>query len=594
MKIIDAENSDLQTGLIALLSLSKKGFKLLTTSGQRTIIGYSIALSLIGLLDVTALGVLAQAFSTTSKSTITVTNAFIVAIIVVVFLFILRSFLAVLISYLCLKSMAKEEVFVGQTRFGELMTDDWINARTLTLSDVFLKVDRASTSLIQDFLFLNATIVAEIFNAIIIIVLLIVVSPVTAVVTGAYFGLISIAQHFLLSKSSSRAGTIVANEFNNVYEILSESFHFGKLQRIMQSPSLKVSLFESRKRLAQSRASSAFLSAVPRYFMEGVLAFGCLLIFGAAYFSDGSSAVIPALAIFAGAGFRLLPIVNKVQGLILALFSSYPLAKSSLTKANHSHRPAVANLASPNDLSEDTLLELRDVSFSFPDSAVPVLTDINLEFKSGLQYAITGESGSGKTTLTEIILGLLPPDSGHRIVSINPLLKFGYVPQETPIMSGSIEQNIAMTWNPLEIDHDLVSSIIQASHLEEFAKSFASRTNDGELRTLLLSGGQRQRLGIARALYRQSNLLILDEPTSALDSGLEQLFVDLLQGLKLTTTTITVAHRLTTIQSADVIIYLENGRISASGTFHELSETSKGFRKMIDNSLLPNRNHSYE
>ena len=103
----------------------------------------------------------------------------------------------------------------------------------------------------------------------------------------------------------------------------------------------------------------------------------------------------------------------------------------------------------------------------------------------------------------------------------------------------------------------------------------------------MLSGGQRQRLGIARALYRQSNLLILDEPTSAMDSGLEQLFVEMLQKLKLTTTTIIVAHRLTTVRAADIIIYLENGRISASGTFHKLSETSKGFKKMIDHSLLP-------
>jgi ATP-binding cassette, subfamily B, bacterial PglK len=587
MKIIDEDSSNLQSRFVSLLSLSKKGFKLLTPSGQKTIIGYPIALSLIGLLDLTALWVLARAIPSTLDSTINVTNKFIATIIVAVFLFMLRSLLALLISYVFIKSMAKEEVSIGQTRFDELMNDNWINARTLTLSEVFLKVDRASTSLVQDFLILNATIIAEIFNAMIILCLLIVLSPITAVVTGAYFGLTSIALHFLLSRNSSRAGTIVANEVNNVYEILGESFHFRKLQRVMQSPSLKVSLSESRKRLAKSRASSAFLSTVPRYFMEAVLALGFVLISAASYLSDGSSAVVPALAIFAGAGFRLLPIVNKVQGLILTLFSSYPLASASLTNTNHSQGPVVTNFASPNDLAKNTLLELRDLSFSFPDSTDPVLIDINLEIKSGLQYAIAGESGSGKTTLTEIILGLLPPSSGQRIVPINSFLKFGYVPQETPIMSGTIEQNVAMNWNPSEINYDLVSKIIKASHLEELAKSFASRTKSSKTTTPMLSGGQRQRLGIARALYRQSNLLILDEPTSAMDSGLEQLFVEMLQKLKLTTTTIIVAHRLTTVRAADIIIYLENGRISASGTFHKLSETSKGFKKMIDHSLLP-------
>ena len=161
-------------------------------------------------------------------------------------------------------------------------------------------------------------------------------------------------------------------------------------------------------------------------------------------------------------------------------------------------------------------------------------------------------------------------------------------------MSGSIEQNIAMTWNPLEIDYNLVSEIIRDSQLEEFAKSYDARERNVESTTLLLSGGQRQRLGIARALYRQSNLLILDEPTSALDSGLEMLFVELLERLKSKTTTITVAHRLTTIRAADVILYLENGRISASGSFNELSETSIGFQQMINNSLLPRENLSNE
>jgi len=580
------ESNELSINLRSLLSLSRDGFRLLTKSGQKTIIGYSVSLSTIGLLDVTALGVLARAFSTTSQSSITVTRTFIISIMIVVLLFILRSFLAVLISYKCLKSLAIEEVAIGQKAFNKLMSDEWLNARTLHLRDFFLKVDRSSNAMVQDFLFLNATIVAEFLNAITIVGLLVFVSPLTAIVTGIYFGCITIIQHFLLSKSSSRAGSAVAKEFGSVYELLGESFHFGKLQRVMHSPSLQLSVFESRKRLAQSRAAAAFLSSIPRYFMEGVLAFGCLLIFASAYIGSGASAVIPALVIFAGAGFRLLPIVNKVQSLILGLFSSYPLAKASLTTESQVDSSLIVKTALPRALSKGSLLELKGLFFSYPDSSNPVLSNINLNFKSGLQYAITGDSGSGKTTLTEIILGLLPPSSGHRIVSANPSLHFGYVPQETPILLGSIEQNIAMTWNSLDIDYDLISEVIKESQLEEFAQDFNSRSKASTSTSLLLSGGQRQRLGIARALYRKSNFLILDEPTSSQDSGLEYLFVEMLGRLRLKTTSLTIAHRLTTIQAADQIIYLHNGSISALGTFVELSETSPGFRRMIDNSLL--------
>jgi ABC-type multidrug transport system fused ATPase/permease subunit len=321
--------------------------------------------------------------------------------------------------------------------------------------------------------------------------------------------------------------------------------------------------------------------------MEAVLALGCLLIFVAAYIEGGSTAVIPALAIFAGAGFRLLPIVNKIQGLVLVLFTSYPLAKSSFQVKEDSASDDV-DVTDPLGLEVGTLLQLKKVSFKFPDSDIPTLTDIDLKIDSGKQYAIVGDSGSGKTTLTEIIVGLLLPTSGQRITAATLPIRFGYVPQDTPIMLGTIKQNIAMSWNSLDIDDDLILEVIKKAQLQSFVEEFEKRNLNLDSKKLLLSGGQRQRLGIARALYNKSNLLILDEPTSSLDTGLESQLVEMLTSLKPDVATITVAHRLTTIQTADVIFYLENGSIIASGNFSELSQSSEGFKKMIELSSLSN------
>ncbi len=570
--------------LYEICKLSLRGFRLLSRPGKIVLSCYSISLALIGILDAAGLALLAHALSEVSESKLGLNNDLLVTLLIVVSLFIFKSILAIYISFLGLKLLAREEVMLGQMALNDIINTNWLKIRRIETSEVYSKVDRSPNTLIQSFLFLNATIVSEAINGILIITLLFIFSPVTAVVTGLYFSLVTIIQHSALSKSASRSGQILAKEFETVYRLLNEFCNFGKVLRVMPSDSLQKSLVDSREFLAQARARSAFLSSIPRYFMEAVLAFGCILIFGIAYLEGGSNAVIPAVAIFTGAGFRLLPVVNRIQSLILVLYSAYPLARSYFSDSIRSQTDDV-NCNQTSDSLNDSLVQLKNVGFKYPDSHHLILVDINLDFKLGNSYAIVGNSGSGKTTLAEVIIGLLPPTSGIRSISKNIPVKFGYVTQDVPLLTGTIAQNIAMSWDSTDIDTNLIEEVVAATQLQSVVEDFLLRDKTNSEIGLMLSSGQRQRLGIARALYQQTNCLILDEPSSSLDVGLEHELVEILKVLKPKVTTITISHRLTTIQNADVIIYLENGRVVSMGTFTELTKSSPAFRKMIELSF---------
>lgn len=559
---------------------------MLSRPGKIVLSCYSISLALISIFDAVGLAFLAHALSEASESTLGLNNDLLVTLLIVASLFISKSILAIYISFLGLKLLAREEVMLGQMALNDIMNTNWLKIRSFETSEIYSKVDRSPNTLIERFLFLNATIFSEAINGILIIALLFIFSPVTAVITGLYFTLVTIIQHFALSKSASRSGQILAKEFGTVYRLLNEFSYFGKVLRVMPSDSLQKTIADSREFLAQARARSVFFASIPRYFMEAVLAFGCLLILGIAYLEGGSNAVIPALAIFAGAGFRLLPVVNRIQGLILVLYSAYPLARAYFKFDSIESRTDHVNCNQTLDSLNDSLVQLKNVGFKYPDSQHPVLVDINLDFKLGNSYAIVGNSGSGKTTLLEVIIGLLPPTSGIRSVSKNIPVKFGYVPQDVHLLNGTIAQNIAMSWDSTDIDTNLIEEVVATTQLQSVVEDFLLRDNTNSEIGLTLSSGQRQRIGIARALYQQTNFLTLDEPTNALDVGLEYGLVKTLETLKPRVTTIIIAHRLTTIQNADVIILLKNGRVDSMGTFTELTKSSYTFRKLIELSSL--------
>jgi ABC-type bacteriocin/lantibiotic exporter with double-glycine peptidase domain len=428
---------------------------------------------------------------------------------------------------------------------------------------------------VQGLLINVVTIVSEAVTAVLILGALLLLQPATAFIAAVYFALVALAQHKLLSRSASRAGETVVTHTTNVYETLSDSFALSKLLSVNPSHSLRPHLNEERTRLALARGRVVFLGMLPRYFMELILAIGLAIIAGGTYAISGSEAALAAVTVFAAAGFRLLPIVNRIQGLVLQLFSTVPSARLSLMEETS---PAEHTIEHSN--IDGPVLTLKDVSFQYSTSDRPVLADINLSLENGLQYAIVGPSGAGKTTLVDVCLGLLQPQSGGVSRANRPV---AYVPQETHIARLTLEQNIALEWTDADIDHSRAENAIRTARLTNVLDG---RITEQGLSGQALSGGQKQRIGLARALYRNPSILFLDEVTSALDAETEHAVMSSIQELRGTITVVIVAHRLSTVQHADQVIYVENGKILGVGSFEELRQSLPQLQRQIELGTL--------
>ena len=576
-----------------IIAAFRRGYLRLERHGKRVLLTYGGALIAVAGLDGLALVVLSKIIVDATRETASTSLSDMKGIIVlIVILFVLRSAVATFISWVGMKEFASQEVVIGQENFRTLESLPWVLRSQLHASDYSAAVDRGPFGLVQCFLLPAVTLVAEVATAIVILVIILFLQPVTALTAMVFFVVVALIQHRLLSVATGKSGLAVVARGNSTQDLLVDAYQMSKVLQVMPPTSLDSVMRKSRTELAQARARNDFMRALPRYFMEAVLALGFMLIASVTYIVQGENGVVPAITLFAAAGLRLLPIVNRVQGLILQLVAEYPMAMRALDV-----HPMVAH-AAQNQLSSqikpvvehsgDALVRFRDVSFSYPGNEAFGVHNINFDIQRGLRYAIVGPSGSGKTTLADMCLGIIAPDSGSITWSVeSEVPNVGYVPQDTYIGLASLLGNVALEWNDDAVVSSTAESVLLQAQLEKSDLNSAT-SYGGETAKLLMSGGQRQRVGLARALYRNPDFLVLDEATSALDSETEFEVIQAIRSLPRSTTVLTIAHRLSTIRDSDQVIYLEKGQILGTGSFDELTNKLPEFARQVELAMRHN------
>ena len=563
----------------ATLETARRGWHRLSRRGKQALTFYSAGLVVTAGLDGAAL-VLVSNLLDERKATAGDLSTGRIGLVagLVIGLFLLRSAAAVLLSWMVTVRLAMEEVNAGSQNFEAYSEQHWETAQKLNVTDLYTIVDRGPYALMSGTMFYVSTLIAELASALVIFLVLLVLQPVTAISAAVFFLSVAILQHKLLILSQRRAGQAVLEKGNSVYEILGDSFSLKKVLSVSPSQSLPEVLVGQRREFALARAKQLFVEALPRYFMEASLAVGFVVIGLATFSIQGKDLVVPALTVFAAAGFRLLPIVNRIQGLVLAIVGRTSLSDAALGYLDEAEDSAeVRRLVSPSTgLSSDVVLALDDVSYRYPDGDSDSLIGSTLEFKRGLQYAIVGPSGSGKTTLVELCLGLREPTQGQVRVAEAGLIR-GYVPQDTYMAGIPILNNVALEWDDSKVDAEKAERAMSSAELTE-----ALEGRDLADSVQRMSGGQLQRLGLARALYREPTFLVLDEATNALDATTEASVIESLELLRGKITVVLVAHRLSTVRNADLVIYVADGRIVYTGTFVEVYNSVPAFAHQVD------------
>jgi len=327
-------------------------------------------------------------------------------------------------------------------------------------------------------------------------------------------------------------------------------------------------LTKTSRKIAQYTTEIRTIGQTPRILLEVfVIVFVIIFIYFSGFVERSTEANISYLAILAFGAQKSLPLINSIYNYSVNFRGATPNVIGFLNILDSGQNKIVEN-NHYETLDFNKSILLKDISYCYDKGLPNILNSISLEINRGDKIVIKGETGSGKSTLTNIISGLLKPTKGKILIDgveitkkneINWQKNISIVPQSIFLNDASISENIAIAEHLNEIDLDRVKKSAKLAYIDRFIENLPNKYNEevGE-RGVRLSGGQRQRIGIARALYRNSKLIILDEPTNALDAETENLLMNSITNLRGDITVIMISHSNSSLSFFDKVIDLDN------------------------------------
>ncbi|MEL7249562.1 MAG: ATP-binding cassette domain-containing protein [Bacteroidota bacterium] len=430
--------------------------------------------------------------------------------------------------------------------------------------------------------------------ALVIFALLAIVSPVIAfsslgVLGGAYLLIYLLRQRYLQRLGENRIKHNISR-----YSTLSELLNGIKAIKANSDSDFFYQRYEAASRqFSDIMPRFSIVMKSPKYILE-ILAFGGILLITLALYTQSGNIqeVLPTLSLYAVAGYRLLPALQQAFAALSKIRHNYPVLDKLYDDLVATLQEEAAPDAKGNQLLFQREIRLQDIHFSYDqDDQQALFKNFNLTIPKGQVVALVGSTGSGKTTLIDLMVGLLNPGAGQLKIDDQPLSsarlaawqqKIAYVPQQVFLFDDTVLNNIAVPKNGSQINVERAEAAARMASIYDFVvrempQQFKTIIGEKGIR---LSGGQRQRLGLARALYRNPEVLFLDEATSALDNITEESIVKALDNLPADLTLIIIAHRLSTVKRADIIYFLQDGNIVSQGTYDDLLESNETFRTM--------------
>lgn len=492
-----------------------------------------------------------------------------------------RTIISIFFTRRVLFFLSRRGAKISSNLISRLLSQPLLTIQARTTQESLFAVTGGVSQITMNVLALTVLLVSDVSMMLVMAIGLFLVDPITAAGTFLIFAAIGFTLYRILHVSAGVLGlkstelTIKSSE--KILEVFA-SYRESVVRNRRDFYAREIGRL--RFDLADTSAQMSFMPYISKYTIETAIVLGAVLIGLAQFILQDASHAVATIAIFLAAGTRIAPAVLRVQQSSIQIRGALGSAMPTLDLIDAlGNAPLVENIDDSVDVIHEGFvakITVESVSLTYPTKNERAIADITLTIPMGSTLAFVGASGAGKTTIVDVLLGVLNPDAGRVTISGLPPLAavakwpgaVSYVPQDVVIANGTVRENIALGYPIESASDDLVMSAVKIASLDAFVAGLPKGldTPVGE-RGAKISGGQRQRLGIARAMFTKPHLLVLDEATSSLDAETEASISRAIHTLKGSTTIIMIAHRLSTVRNADIVVYLAQGKIIATGSF---------------------------
>ena len=522
----------------------------------------------------------------------------------VLLLFLAKALLSVILTKKVAFFVATVEAISAKTIAEIAFGGDLGDARKRSREEMMYAIQGGSPAAFNALLNAANAFISEAMLFLVICVGFLFVDPWATLAAIVYFGLVAIVMQYfvgsLMTEAGQRAaeGAVEANTaISDLLSVFRELLVLGKREKYIDR------IYRARSAAADSAANQHYLSGMPRHIIEAALLVGVALFVLVQALTGDIVKSAATIGVFLTGGFRLTAALLPLQNSLLTINAVLPSARTAheilllangrvaRSRGNKLSNRESAVLTKRTTLSAPIGVVFRDVSFSYPDANQPAIRNATFEVLPGTQVALMGPSGAGKSTIADLLCAVLTPTTGvilrtgatHGPNGSFEYDRISYVPQRPGLVSGTILDNVALAVSGEEVSREQALEALNLANLSDLMAELPNGLDTplGKLQDGL-SGGQMQRLGLARALYTKPGLLIMDEATSALDAQSEAEIQKALDSMRGKVTVVLIAHRLNTIQHADMVVLVEDGLVKDSGSFQELIKRNPSVERVVD------------